>query len=262
MNEEKKLPENKELAKKDKEPKDLAVKRALRRQASDLLCIFIAVLLVILAAGLIMFGVGNGSKAVRQAFEAEKAAAEETVYHAYYEQGYQLAEAEYHVKNRAMISLGNIRETAVLEVLSISDIAFMIEDPTAENKNIQSWLEVPGTGVFTVNLAAGELLADDERMMVYVRLPKPELLPMNISIDHANVKVLRFSSNALLSSVSEGEQLAGKQLNEARTKILEDIGSNVQYYECAENSARLLLENWIRAVNSGIPELKVEIEFY
>ena len=262
MNEEKKLPENKELAKKDKEPKDPAVKRALRRQATDLLCIFIAALLVILAAGLIMFGVGNGSKAVRQAFEAEKAAAEETVYHAYYEQGYQLAEAEYHVKNRAMISLGNIRETAVLEVLSISDIAFMIEDPTAENKNIQSWLEVPGTGVFTVNLAAGEFLADDERRMVYVRLPKPELLPMNISIDHANVKVLRFSSNALLSSVSEGEQLAGKQLNEARTKILEDIGSNVQYYEFAENSARLLLENWIRAVNSGIPELKVEIEFY
>ena len=166
-----------------------------------------------------MFGVGNGSKAVRQAFEAEKAAAEETVYHAYYEQGYQLAEAEYHVKNRAMISLGNIRETAVLEVLNISDIAFMIEDPTAENKNIQSWLEVPGTGVFTVNLAAGEFLADDERMMVYVRLPKPELL-------------------------------------------LEDIGSNVQYYEFAENSARSLLENWIRAVNSGIPELKVEIEFY
>ena len=262
MDEQKNLPENRPLPKERKEPKDPTVRKALRRQAVNLLCIFIAVLMVILAAGLIMFGIGNGSRAVKAAFETEKAAAEETVYHAYYEQGYQLAEAEYHVKNQAVISLGNIRETAELEVLSISDIAFMIEDPTAENKNIQSWLEVPGTGVFTVNLAAGEFLADDERMMVYARLPKPELLPMNISIDHANVKVLRFSSNALLSSVREGEQLAGKQLNEARTKILEDIGSNVQYYEFAENSARSLLENWIRAVNSGIPELKVEIEFY
>ena len=113
-----------------------------------------------------------------------------------------------------------------------------------------------------MNLAAGEFLTDDMRHSVYVRLPKPELLPMNIDIDHENVKVLRFSSNALLSSVRAGEQLAGRQLNEARTKILEDIGSNLQYYEFAENSARTLLENLIRAVNSEIPDLKVEIEFY
>ena len=50
MNEEKKLPENKQLSQEVKKPKDPAVKRALRRQASDLLCIFIAALLVILAA--------------------------------------------------------------------------------------------------------------------------------------------------------------------------------------------------------------------
>ena len=247
---------------KPQEPKDPAVRKALRRQGANLLCIFIAVLLVILAAGMMVFGLHNGSQAVKKAFEAEKAAAEESVYHAYYEQGYNAAEAEYHVKNRAAITLGNIRETADLEVLSISDIAYMIENPSGENKQTTSWLEVPGTGVFTVNLGAGEFLADDERSAVYVRLPKPEILPMNINIDHANVKVLRFSSNALLSSVREGEQLAGKQLNEARTKILEDIGSNVQYYEFAENSARTLLENLIRAVNSEIPDLRVEIEFY
>ena len=138
----------------------------------------------------------------------------------------------------------------------------MIENPDGNNKNIQSWLEVPGTGVFTVNLAAGEFLVDDEREMVFVRLPKPELLPMNINIDHANVKVLRFVSNRWQTSVRDGETLAGKQLNEARTKILEDIGSNVQYYEFAENSARSLIENLIKAFNTEIPDLRVEIEFF
>ncbi len=254
--------EPKEALRKPDSPKDPAVRKALRRQGRNLVCVFMAVLLLICAAGFGMLGVFSGSRAVKEAFDKEKAAAEESVYNAYYEQGYTAAEQEYHLKNRAVITLGNIRETANLEVLSISDIAFMIENPDEQNKNTLSWLEVPGTGVFTVNLAAGEFLADDERRSVYVRLPKPELLPMNINIDHENVKVLRFSSNTLLSSVRDGEQLAGKQLNEARTRILEDIGSNVQYYEFAESSARTLLENLIRAVNSGIPDLKVEIEFY
>lgn len=232
------------------------------RPWGTLLCYLIAGLALVLAGGLAVYGFSNGSRAVKKAFDAQKTASEESVYHAFYEEAYQAAEAEYHVKNRAVISLGNIRETAQLEVLSISDIAFMVEDPTLQNKNTLSWLQVPGTGVFTVNLAGGEFLTDNERQSVYVLLPKPELLPMNISIDHANVKVLRFSSNALLSSVRDGEQLAGKQLNEARTRIQEDISSNVQYYEFAENSARTLLENLIRAVNSEIPELKVEIVFY
>ena len=246
----------------EEETRDPAVRKALRRQGGRLFCIFLAILIILCGAGVFIAGLGRGSIAVKEAFESSKKAAEEETYHAYYEQGFRAGEAEYHVKNRAVLTLGNIRETAELEVLSVSDIAYMIQDPSGENKNTLSWLEVPGTGVFTVNLAAGEFLADDERMTVYARLPKPELLPMNINVDHANVRVLRFSSSALLSSVQDGERLAGKQLNEARTKILEDIGSNLQYYEFAENSARTLLESLIRAFNSGIPGLKVEIDFY
>ena len=222
----------------------------------------IAALALFAMGGLLYLSFMRGTQAVRQAFESEKKAAEEEVYHGFYEQGYRAGETEYHVKNRAVITLGNIRETAVLEVLSVSDIVYIIQDPELKNGATLSWLQVPGTGVFTVNLAAGEFLADDVRSRVYVRLPRPELLPANISIDHANVKVLRFTSSALLSSVREGEQLAGKQLNEARTRITEDISSNLQFYEFAEDSARSLLENLIRQVNPDIPELKVEIEFY
>lgn len=261
------MAEEKQKLQKPPVPEPIPPKKPGARKASgglvlNLVCYLLAVLAFIGAGGLFVYGFGNGTRAVKKAFDTEKAAAEESVYHAYYEEAYKAAEAEYHVKNRAVISLGNIRETAELEVLSISDIAFMIENPSVQNKNTLSWLEVPGTGVFTVNLAAGEFLTDDERQSVYVRLPKPELLPMNISIDHGNVKILRFSSNRFLSSAAEGEHLAGKQLNEARTRIQEDISSNVQYYEFAENSARTLLENLIRAVNSEIPELKVEIAFY
>ena len=244
------------------QPRDSMIKKAVRKERWRILFLAAAVIAVIAAAWFGFSGFTRGAQAVKQAFDREKEKAEASVYHSFYEQGFAAGEKEYHVKNRAVISLGNIRETANLEVLSVSDVTFMIENPENENKNIQSWIEVPGTGVYTVNLAAGEFLVDDERMMVFVRVPKPELLPENISIDHANVQVLRFSSNAWLSSVRDGEQLAGKQLNEARTKIQEDISTNLQYYEFAEKSARSLLENLIRAINSEIPELKVEIEFF
>lgn len=233
-----------------------------RKKNLNLIFYLIAFLALLSMSGLLYLSFVRGTGAVRQAFESEKKTAEESVYHGFYEQGYRAGETEYHVKNRAVISLGNIRETAVLEVLSVSDIVYIIQDPDLNNGETLSWIQVPGSGVFTVNLAAGEFLADDARSQVYVRLPRPELLPANISIDHSNVKILRFSSSALLSSVREGEQLAGKQLNEARTKITEDIASNLQFYEFAEDSARILLENLIRQVNSEIPELKVEIEFY
>ena len=242
--------------------KDPVPEKKQNRTPWNVICIAAAVLFFLAAVGLSFTAFSRGTKAVREAFDREKEIAEQSVYNSYYERGFTAGEEEYHLKNRAVITLGNIRETANLEVLSVSDIAFMIENPSSANKNIQSWIGVPGTGVFTVNLSAGEFLVDDERSMVYIRVPKPELLAENISIDHANVQVLRFSSNVWQSSVRDGEQLAGKQLNEARMKIQEDISSNLQYYEYAVNSTRSILENFVKALNSEIPDLKVEIEFF
>ena len=228
----------------------------------NLICFIAAAVVIVFAAGLFFIAFTRGTKAVRDAFDREKEKAEQSVYSSFYEQGFNAGEEEYHLKNRAVITLGNIRETANLEVLSVSDIAFMIENPDRQNKNILSWIQVPGSGVFTVNLAAGEFLVDDERSMVYIRVPKPELLEENISIDHANIQVLRFSSNVWQTSVRDGEQLAGKQLNEARMKIQEDISSNLQYYEYAVNSTKNILENIVKALNSEIPDLNVVIEFF
>ena len=241
------------MAKKDNQDKNKVL---------SVICYVVGLLLIIAAIVLGGSALSRGAKAVKKAFDREKAIAEESVYHEFYEKGFTVAEANYHVQNRGIISLGNIRETANLEVLSVSDIAYIIENPSSENKNIQSWLEVPGTGVFTVNLAAGEFLVDDERSMVFVRVPKPELLAENINIDHANVNVLRFSANAWQSSIRDGEALAGKQMNEARSKIQEDISTNLDYYEYAVKSAGTLIENLIRSLNNDVPDLQVEIEFF
>ncbi len=242
-------PENSEAPKKEK-----------KRKNGGLFYVVIAAL-VLISAGLFVLGSTRGSAAVREAFQREKAAAEENTYQAFYDTSYNAAENDYHVKNQAVITLSGIRETAELEVLSVSDIVYITKDA----KNIfdtRSWLQVPGTGVFTLDLAAGEFLVDNERRSVYVRLPKPDLSTDNITIDHTNVKVLNLDSSAIASSVRDGEQLAQQQLNEALTQIREDIKSNLEYYEYAEESARSLLETWIRSVNKDVEDLTVEIEFY
>ncbi len=249
-------------AKIEPENRSISEKKAAVKKSGKKIYLILAVIIFLFAGGLFVASFMKGTRAVKKAFDREKEKAEQAVFQSYYEQGYNAGEKEYHVKNRGVITLGNIRETANLEVLSVSDVAYMIENPDSSNKNTQSWIEVPGTGVFTVNLAAGEFLVDDVRNSVYVRVPRPELLPMNINIDHSKVQVLRFASNTWNSSISDGEQLAGKQLNEARTKIQEDISSNLQYYEFAEKSAVSLIENLIKALNTDIPDLKVEIEFF
>ncbi len=221
----------------------------------------VSVLFVAAAIFLLVLGGRQGIKAVQEAYERSKEATSEVVYQAFYDKSYDVAEKNYHVLNRAVISLSEIRETAELEVLSVSDIVYIIKEAD-QIWDTQNWLQVPGTGVFTLDLSAGEFLVDNERNSVYVRLPRPELSADNISIDYANVKVLKMESHALTSSARDGEELARQQLNEARTKIREDIMSNLQYNEFAEESARSLMETWIRAVNKDIADLTVEIEFY
>ena len=98
------------------------VRKPPRKKNLNWIFYLVAFLALFSMGGLLYLCFARGTKAVKEAFESEKNAAEEEVYHGFYEQGYRAGETEYHVKNRAVITLGNIRETAVLEVLSVSDI--------------------------------------------------------------------------------------------------------------------------------------------
>ncbi len=224
---------------------------------------WILILIGISAALLTVFGTRNGIGSVQDAFEREKDAAADEAYQMFYDTSYDAAEHDYHVKNRAVITLSGIREETELEVLNVRDIAYMIKEKGKYKfSDTRLWLEVPGTGVFTVNLAAGEFLVDNERNSVYVRLPRPSLSENTIVVDSDHVKILKEDSSPFNSSPSDGTELVLQMLGEAQSKIREDIKSNLEYYEYAEESARSLLETWIRAVNKDVEDLTVEIEFY
>ena len=156
----------------------------------------VVLLLVAAALASLFFLQGTlsiGGAAARDAYAAAKSDATAAAYREYYEKSYTAAEAQYHVSNAVLIQLGALREEAMLEVLRVTDEEYLVEDAAYRAKNIYSWLSVRGTGVFTVNMQAGEYLVDNAHHYVLVRVPAPEMT--QFAIDHANTEQLFYADN-------------------------------------------------------------------
>lgn len=163
------------------------------------------------------------------------------------------------VENKVTISLESLKMENALEVLRVQDVQFIIEDKEDNDENITSWLKVPGSGVYTVDLTAAEFIIDNERKFVLVRIPKPEL--NYCEIDDNSVKPLFFKNDIMDDSYSEGEQLANKQLQEGSDQIKKSIGSNATYYQMAKKLAKQMITSLVKGLNGNIEGLTVEVEF-
>ena len=126
--------------------------------------------------------------------------------------------------------------------------------------DVVSWLEVPGYGVFTVDLQSAEFIIDNERGYVLIRLPYPEL--SEFTIDYENVEVLNFEDSGIFkNSAKVGEDLARKQLQSAELTMRQSVNSNQKYYQAAENDATNILLNLVKQLNPQIENLVVDVEF-
>ncbi|SCX32762.1 Protein of unknown function [Ruminococcaceae bacterium P7] len=176
---------------------------------------------------------------------------------------YNFAEAHNHVTNRGIINIESIQDKSDLEVLKVSDVEYITNEKTEDK--VTSWLEVPGTGVFTVNLSMSEFIIDDVRHYILARVPKPEIKTENIEIESEKVKILAYQNNHWIfdnGSVDEGEQVAQRQLSEAQTKIQEDVQSNERYFEIAKSSAENIIKQLIKSLNEDVSNLDIEVEFF
>ncbi len=200
-----------------------------------------------------------GAIVAEDAFRTAKTQKADEVYQAYYQQSYDEAFEMYRVRNDVQINITNVRETAKLEVLEISVTEYSIVEKEDNKHNITSWLEVPVSGIYTVDLLAGEYLVDQERRSVTIRLPRPML--EHVDIDDENVKSRLFENDWKNESLSVGSDLYQKQRQEAYEKARAEMLSCTEYYAHAESSAAALITNLVREINSEVDGLMVEIEF-
>ena len=218
------------------------------------------------------FTIGTG--AAMDSFSIAKDEAAKEVYQFFYDKGYDAAEKAHHVSNNVSISIGDLKEEQKLEVLKVSDVAYETPDPKDQNwfegliesitgmfdAEVVSWLEVPGNGVFTVNLQAGEFIIDEERQYVLIRIPSPELT--EFAIDYENVELLLFEEGgAFKNSAKYGVDKAVEQLQSAELTMMQNVNNNQEFYKRARESTEKMLVNLVKQLNPQLPDLRVEIEF-
>lgn len=209
----------------------------------------------------LLFGIVRvGAKAVQDsyfsAYEQDRLASYQAQYTKYYEK----AEQDYHVSNRVSINIGDMKETAALEVLTVSDIVYIIEESSANKNGITSWLEVPGRGIYVVDLRGAEFIVDNERAYILARVPSPEIT--HVEIDYANTQKLLFQNDILNDSYKVGEELAQKQFCAADVLIKKELASNQEFYFRAKETASSTISYLIKQWNPEVSNLAVEVAFY
>ena len=172
------------------------------------------------------------------------------------------------------ITIGNLREEQKLEVLKVSEVTYETPQPKDQGwfeelvtsitgifaADVVSWLEVPGNGVFTVNLQASEFIIDEERKYVLIRVPNPELT--EFTIDYENVELLLFEEGgAFKNSAKYGVDKAIEQLQSAELTMMQKVNNNQEFYKRARESTEKMLVNLVTQLNPQLEDLVVKVEF-
>lgn len=208
-----------------------------------------------------------GGAAAAKSFKASKNEAENNVYSRYYDWGYQ----NYRVTNEVKIQIDSLKQESKLEVLNVHDVIYQLEK-TEENRSwldniigrfIKSptvWLEVPGEGVFTVDMKQSEFIIDETRQYVLVRVPSLEL--SNFRIIYSDVKLLYYEDGGWIhNSVGDGVDKVQDQADAAQNQLMINIQNNQQFYKAAQESTKRVLTDWVKKLNPELPDLTVEVEF-
>ncbi len=244
----------------------------------------IVVPLVIIAFGLIAFllyynntvndAKTDSAQASGGAFADAREQARNEAYEAAYGKAYDTARESFRSTNTVTIQIGKIEEIQSLEVLHVSSTSIQINNGEQNSmletvwnyiarrgENVTSWLEIPGSGVFTVDLKAAEFITDDARQMVLIRLPAPQLTQFSVSATDTKVYKVGDSVPTQLSDPKDGYDVAREQVKNAQLEIQQEISENQDYYQAAKSSAVTQLTTLVRQLNPALPDLEVIVEF-
>ncbi len=232
------------------------------------------ILLVAVCAGLGAVTVAKLTTGAYKTFSKTAEAVSEDVKGKFYDLAYEFAESTYHVSNQATITIDDVQEISKLEVLQVRDVTYITnsDEESAVLKNILDslkdkikgdyvcWLKVPGTAVFTVDMTLSEFIVDYERAYILIRIPNPDI--SEFTIDYKDVEVLWSEDEGLFDhSVSVGVETAQSMLQDAESKLWNEMLSNQRFYQSARNAAETILTNLVKEFNADVEDLTVVIEF-
>ncbi len=213
---------------------------------------FLIVASLVLLSVLFSFSVVRCISSAKHAYSAAKAENRQLASEAIANFSYAKGEHKYHTSGRVAINVDSVRETAKLEVLNVSTVVYF----SVEENGKPRYLEANGSGVFTVDLSAGEYICDDTDHYVLVRVPEPEL-GSNIALEKVDSL-----TGMVKGATSEEGVIQGLSDNESASRAIENtFKHNPSYNEMAKDAAKILIPALLRGLNSDIPDLTVEVQF-
>ena len=220
----------------------------------------IRIILIVVAIQVILAILG-GSYLFKSGYQNAKNSTAGKIREGAYNTVYDATEQAYHTSNRVSISLTGLQETADLEVLKIGTSYTYISDNEDKAKAQTVWYQIPGIGTYTVDMKNTEFIVDAERQHVVVNAPYPAITQFKEDYDH--IRQLFYKDDRFLDngSIVEGESLARKMLTIAHVEMMKSLEANKAYNDSAEESARKLITNIIKALNPTMKELTVTVNF-
>ncbi len=227
--------------------------RRARRRRRNLLTFILTVVCLAAAFETGSFykkAVETGSLAFTESYKQAK----DTVYPVTKDQFYKAALEQYTTKNDLRSEALDYYADGKLVVQKVYD-TFTADDRFSNDTDEVLTLEVPCFSFFTTDLQYVEILTDQQRSTVKVRMPRPELT--DITIDYEGAK-LKDSSGILTSGRSETPDLAREYFDEGI--IREEMISNRVLSEKAAAAAEKKIISAVMAMNP-YEEVTVEVEF-
>ena len=218
------------------------------------------VVLIVVAIQLVL-AILAGSFLFKRGYQIAKDSTAGKIREGAYNTVYDATEQAYHTSNRVSISLTGLQETADLEVLKIDTSYTYISDDEDKSRAQTIWYKIPGIGTYTVDMKKTEFIVDAERQIVIVNAPYPAIT--QFKEDYDNIRKLYFRDDRFLDngSIIEGENIARKMLVTAHVEMMKSLESNQAYNQAAEESARKLITNIIKALNPTMENLTVTVNF-
>lgn len=161
----------------------------------------------------------------------------------------------YKVSNRAEIRIDYAQKESKLDVLKVTDLIYIQKDRKDNDANADVLYEAMGSGIFSVDLNMAEIITDEERNSILVRIQEPKL---ECTADRF---IDLYYKDGIFTSKKAANEFSFELQNESIKKIRKSISDNENYYKLAKDNAVKDIEGLFKKLNSDNKDLIVEVEF-
>ncbi len=231
-------------------------RRAVKRRRINFTAIVLAVFIILTGSmnlTLYRLTVENAGAAFDAAYQTAKEAQTPLTY----EEFYLAALEQYKTKNDITSAISADYGTGKLEVMKICD-SVCIPQSTEEDEDSSLTLVIPFNGVYTIDLSLAEFITDQERGIVTVRVPYPEIA--EFKVDYENAKLLDDSGITVTLGKITTPELARGEFEEKNIDLREQITENKIFTENAAETARRKIISTLMALNP-YEDITTDVEF-